>query len=153
MNSITVKRSTVRTIVIILVVALVMLAAVAIVSAQTVPTAPITSTPFVGDARMCGNLPGAYAQTAVIYRTGSISGGNFLLYEINDRGVSTFLTEVVRADINEAVEEAAEEDEAQVLYSAATYTVSALPSGLCQYRSTQIPTVEGKPFVCTFTCN
>lgn len=130
---------------------LLMSAVVMVVSAQTVPTSPVTTAPFVGDARMCGSLPTGYAQTAAIYKSGSPT--TLLLYEVNDRGVGTFQDFIERAAVIAATEEAEESDESVVLFSAPTYDLLVLPNGICQIQSTQIPTAEGKPFVCNFVCN
>lgn len=127
--------------------------------ASAVVTSPVTSpttAPFVGDDRVCGDQPGAYAQTAAIFPMSDDEGNNssLLMYEINDNGVGTYLGEVANNNtINDALSEASDTSAPVTFFTADTYSVSALPSGLCQFNSTQIPTDEGKGYTCTFSCN
>jgi hypothetical protein len=156
LNTVSLKRLT-SSLIRITVLAAMMIGIAAIANAQ--PTSPVTSPttgPFVSDMRACGDLSGAYAQTAAIYRVTNEEGNNtgLLMYEINDNSVPTYLGEVPNhSTIDDALTKAQASGAPESFFSADTYSVSALPSGLCQFTSLQIPTDEGKPFTCTFTCN
>jgi hypothetical protein len=151
------SRSLTQSIVVLVVLTAMLAGLVMFASAQrTIPTNPtVPISPEPGDTRVCGNFPGGFAQTAAIYRTGTINNSNLLIYEINDNGVGTYRDEVPRATIIELSDLAEETDEEQVLFSQpdSTVTVVVLPSGICEYRSIHIPTAQNKPFVCRFVCN
>lgn len=104
--------------------------------------------PAFTDDRVCGDLPGAPSQSAAIFR--GDNGLNF--FEVSESGATTSLVAVSNEDVSSALTAAAAGGAPEVVFQAASYTVYALPEGLCQLNSTQYP-VEGKTFTCTFTCN